>query len=82
MRTRRARPTTAVPINGAALRRIRIDRGIEVAELARRIQVSRPYISKLELGHSKRVSPTVHKALLQVLQLTDRDALRADTAAA
>lgn len=81
MKTRRARPTTAVPINGEALRRIRIERGIEVADLARRIQVSRPYLTKLELGHSPRASASVHAALVRALQPEHRDAFRADRVA-
>lgn len=78
----RARPTTAVPINGARLREIRIDRGMEVAELAARIRVSRAYLTKLELGHSPRASATVHAALVRVLKPANRHALRADQVAA
>ncbi|GAB3856726.1 hypothetical protein GCM10029963_53580 [Micromonospora andamanensis] len=80
MKTTRRRPTTAVPIDGTALRRIRIDRGIEVADLASRIQVSRAYLTKLELGISPRASATVHAALVRVLQPEQRDAFRADRA--
>ena len=76
----RARPSTTVPIDGQALRRLRIDRGIEVADLAARIQVSRPYLTKLELGHSPRCSPTVHAALVRILKPEPRDALRSDRA--
>ncbi|MBX7264956.1 helix-turn-helix domain-containing protein [Micromonospora sp. Llam7] len=78
MTTTRRRPTTAVPIDGDALRRIRIDRGIEVADLATRIRVSRAYVTKLELGHSPRASASVHAALIRVLQPETRDAFRAD----
>lgn len=78
MTKRRARPTTAVPIDGAALRQIRIERGLEVAALAARVGVSRPYLTKLELGHSPRASATVHAALLRVLRPVDKHALRAD----
>jgi predicted transcriptional regulator len=82
MTKRRARPSTAVPIDGAAVRRVRIDRGIEVADLARLIQVSRPYLTKLELGHSPRASATVHARLIRVLKPETRDAFRADKVAA
>lgn len=74
----RARPSTAVPIDGATLRQARIDRGIEVADLARRIGVTRSYVTKLELGHSPRASATVHAALVRVLKPKNRHAFRAD----
>ncbi|MEV6693393.1 helix-turn-helix transcriptional regulator [Micromonospora sp. NPDC051196] len=78
MTTTRRRPTTAVPINGPEIRRVRMARGIEVADLASRIQVSRAYLTKLELGHSPRASVSVHAALVRVLQPESHDAFRAD----
>ncbi|MEE6259148.1 helix-turn-helix domain-containing protein [Plantactinospora sonchi] len=76
----RARPGTAVPIDGAELRRIRIERGIEVADLARRLRISRGYLTKLELGHSPRASVTVYANLVRLLQPADPYAFRADRA--
>jgi transcriptional regulator with XRE-family HTH domain len=73
-RKRRA-PTTAVAVDGAKLRKLRKQRGIEVADLAARIGVGRPYITKLELGHSKRASVRVYAALLRELEIDDYDAL-------
>lgn len=55
-----------------------MDRGIEVADLANRIKVSRAYVTKLELGHSPRASATVYAALVRVLKPQSRDAFRAD----
>lgn len=74
-------PTTAVPINGAALRELRIRTGVSVADLAVEIGVTRAYLTKIELGHSKRVSPTVFNALLSALRIADRRALLAHQAA-
>ncbi|ROT26246.1 RodZ family helix-turn-helix domain-containing protein [Micromonospora sp. HM5-17] len=74
----RARPGTTVPIDGAELRRARIDRGLEVADLARRLRISRAYLTKLELGHSPRASVTVYAGLVRLLQPADANAFRAD----
>lgn len=70
-------PTTAttVEVNGFALRELRIRSGLGVAELAKQVGVQRPYIAKIELGHSRRVSPRVFMALLAALSITDRRVL-------
>lgn len=70
-------PTT-VEINGFALREIRIRSGIGVLELAKQVEVQRPYIAKIELGHSQRVSPRVFNALMQALSIQDRRSLLAN----
>ena len=69
---------TTVEVNGFALREIRMRSGIAVLELAEQIGVKRPYIAKIELGHSQRVSPRVFNALLQALAITDRRVLMAN----
>ena len=79
--TKRRPPTTAVPINGAALRELRIRTGVSVEDLAREINVGRPYITKIELGYSPRVSAKVFNALLSALRITDRRALLGPDAA-
>lgn len=78
--TIRRAPTTAVPINGAALREIRIRTGIAVADLAKEIGVGRSYVTKIELGHSKRVSPEVFRALMTALDIRDQRVLRGQDA--
>lgn len=77
----RALPTTAVPINGSALRELRIRTGVSMAELAADVGVNRSYVNKIELGHSKRVSPAVYAALLRSLRITDRRTLLAEEVA-
>ncbi len=77
-RRKRRAPTTAVAVDGDKLRKLRKERGIEVADLASRVGVGRPYISKLELGHSKRASVRVYAALLRELEIDDYEALLAD----
>lgn len=69
--------TTTIELNGFALRELRVRTGIGVAELAERVGVQRPYIAKIELGHSRRVSPKVYNAILDALAITDRRVLMA-----
>lgn len=70
-------PTT-VEVNGFALREIRVRSGIGVLDLAKQVGVQRPYVAKIELGHSQRVSPKVFNALLQALSIQDRRVLLAN----
>jgi len=70
-------PTT-IEVHGPAIREIRIRSGIEVADLAEMVGVKRPYIAKIELGHSRRVSPKVFKALTAALSIKDRRAIMAN----
>lgn len=69
---------TTVEVNGFALRELRIRSGLGVADLAEQVGVQRPYIAKIELGHSRRVSPKVFNALLSTLTINDRRALLAN----
>jgi len=69
---------TTVEVNGFALREIRVRTGLGVLDLANQVGVQRPYIAKIELGHSRRVSPKVFNALLSALAITDRRVLMAN----
>lgn len=69
---------TTVEVNGFALRELRVRSGLGVQELAAQVGVQRPYIAKIELGHSRRVSPKVYNALLSALSITDRRVLLAN----
>lgn len=69
---------TTVEVNGFALRELRVRSGLGVAELAERVGVKRPYIAKIELGHSQRVSPKVFNSLLSALSINDRRVLLAN----
>lgn len=73
-----AHTPTTIEVNGYALRAIRKLSGVEVAELAERIGVQRPYVTKIEVGHSHRVSPKVFNAILAALAIEDRRALLAN----
>lgn len=67
-----------VEINGFALRELRIRDGRSVQTLAAEVGVQRPYIVKIELGHSRRVSPKVFNALLAAFSINDRRVLLAN----
>lgn len=62
---------TTIEVHGPAIREIRIRSGLGVLDLAKAVGVQRPYIAKLELGHSRRVSPKVFNALLSALSIAD-----------
>lgn len=74
--------STTIEVNGFALREMRVRSGLGVSDLAKQVGVQCPYIAKIELGHSKRVSPKVFNALLAVLTISDRRALMANPHAA
>lgn len=69
---------TTIEVNGYALRELRIRSGLSVVDLAEQVNVKRPYIAKIELGHSRNVSPKVFNALLSALSITDRRVLLAN----
>lgn len=75
--TRPMQTPTTIDVHGPALREIRVRSGMSVAELATAIDVQRPYITKLELGHSRRVSPRVFNAIISALAISDRRAIMA-----
>lgn len=70
-------PTT-VEVNGFVVRELRVRSGLAVQELADVVGVKRPYIAKIELGYSRRVSPKVFNALLAALSVNDRRVLLAN----
>lgn len=66
---------TTLDINGFAVREFRKRTDLSVQELADAVGVQRAYVTKIELGHSRRVSPRVFNRLLTALGITDRRAL-------
>lgn len=69
---------TTIEVHGPAIRALRTLSGLGVAELAEAVGVNRPYVAKIELGHSRRVSPKVFNALVAALALEDRRAILAN----
>lgn len=69
-------PST-VAINGFALRVIRERTGIKVTDLAAALECDRSYITKIEIGTSKRVSVDFYRRLLEQLAIADHRTLLA-----
>lgn len=61
----------SIAINGPAVRHIRTFTGLTGAALAREVGVTPTYISQIETGKAKRVSPTVFAALRAALAVGD-----------
>jgi transcriptional regulator with XRE-family HTH domain len=70
-------PSRAVEVHGPALRVIREARGRRVAELADKLNVDRSYITHLENGTKRRVSPEFYAQLCTELLIEDQRALLA-----
>lgn len=71
-------PTSnTVEINGFLVRELRKRDGLSVVELAERVGVKRPYIAKIELGHSRRVSFRIFQSLLAAFAIEDHRVLLA-----
>lgn len=65
----------AIEVNGAAIREIRTALRVPIEQLADEIGVTRAYLCKVELGHSKRMSLGKLDALERALGVKDRRAL-------
>lgn len=72
-----AKTDRAVEVHGYALREIRELRGRKVAELAETLGVDRSYITHLENGSKRRVSPEFYNALCAELLVRDQRVLLA-----
>jgi len=66
-----------VEVHGPALRVIREARGRRVSELAEKLNVDRSYITHLENGSKRRVSPEFYAQLCAELLIEDQRALLA-----
>lgn len=67
-----------VEVHGYALRVIRQARGRSIANLAASLNVHRSYITHLERGSKRRVSPELYNNLLDQLGINDYRALLAN----
>lgn len=73
-----AKKARIVEIHGYALRVIREARGRKVAEVATALGVDRSYITHIENGTKRNVSPEFYSALLTELVIDDYRALLAE----
>ena len=71
------RITTTIPVNGAALREIRVRTGVGRIALADEVGIDKTYVTKIERG-LRRVSPELYAGLNQALHISDQRVLRAD----
>lgn len=67
-----------VEVHGYALRVIREARGRKVADLSDALGIDRSYITHIENGSKRRVSPEFYNALLNELLIEDYRALLAN----
>lgn len=61
-------------VNGALVRRTRKKRGLEIADVAARVGISRSYLSRIEV-RSLRLTPSTYKALCAALNCDYDDLL-------
>ena len=71
-------PSNTVEINGFLVRELRKRDGLSVVELARLLEVTRPHVANMELGHRRRVSLKTLSALVAAFGIEDRRALLAN----
>jgi transcriptional regulator with XRE-family HTH domain len=63
-------PPAGIYIDGPKIRELRKERCIELADFARMIGRSRVYLTRIEIGDAKRVSPTTLARIGEALELT------------
>lgn len=73
-----ATSSRVVEVHGFALRVIREARGRKVSDLAAALAVDRSYITHLENGSKRRVSPEFYASLLRELSVDEYRALLAN----
>jgi transcriptional regulator with XRE-family HTH domain len=66
-----------VEINGATIRHLRVHNGFGVTALARELGCSPAYVSRMESGRAKRVSPAMFAKLRAALAVIDPRVLMA-----
>ncbi|MEV6477664.1 helix-turn-helix transcriptional regulator [Streptomyces sp. NPDC051657] len=68
---------TAAPatyeVNGAAIRKLRMSRGTQLADLARNAGITRSYLQRLETGVRRQMRPPTYVALRTALGLQPDD---------
>jgi len=62
-------PLPTYQVNGAEIRKLRMQAGLSTAELAQRAEISRRYLNHLENGYRTRMRPTAHSRLRAALGL-------------
>ncbi|MEV6790869.1 helix-turn-helix transcriptional regulator [Streptomyces sp. NPDC051320] len=66
-------PRATYEVDGAAIRTIRMARGIQIADLARTARITRSYLSRLETGVRRQMRPPTYTALRTALGIQADD---------
>lgn len=66
-------PPPTFEVNGAAIRKRRKDRGLEMADLAAKVGITRSYLNQLELGHKRHMRVSKYLALRTALDVKPDD---------
>jgi transcriptional regulator with XRE-family HTH domain len=66
-------PRATYEVDGAAIRKIRMERGITIADLARTASITRSYLSRLETGVRCHMRPPTYLALRTALGIDADD---------
>jgi len=73
-------PRSTYEVDGAAIRKARMARGIQMADLARTARITSSYLSRLETGVRRQMRPPTYQALRTALGIaTDDNQLLADS---
>ncbi|MFD4263974.1 helix-turn-helix domain-containing protein [Streptomyces sp. NPDC058534] len=66
-------PRATYEVDGAAIRKLRMARGIQIADLARNARITRSYLSRLETGVRRQMRPPTYSALRNALGIPAED---------
>ncbi|MFG3154263.1 helix-turn-helix domain-containing protein [Streptomyces sp. NPDC048219] len=66
-------PRATYEVDGAAIRRLRMARGIQIADLARTARITRSYLTRLETGVRRQMRPPTYLALRTALGIDAND---------
>ena len=66
-------PPPTYEVNGAEIRKARMQAGLETGEAAKAAGISRPYLNHLETGYRTRMSPSRYARLRKSLGIADDD---------
>lgn len=66
-------PRATYEVDGTAIRKFRMARGIQIADLARTARISRSYLQRLETGARRQMRPPTYTALRTALGIDADD---------
>ncbi|MFF9758616.1 helix-turn-helix domain-containing protein [Streptomyces caelestis] len=66
-------PRATYEVDGAAIRKLRMSRGIQIVDLARSARITRSYLQRLETGVRRQMRPPTYTALRTALGIDADD---------